>query len=495
MPTEWDQLYRSLLLKNRILTEKQVNEAMAAVRAAEDAGKETSLVQVLRTRELLTLRQVEKLARALDKSLPDAKAARGDAVKPSAKKTAGAFATRPGSAAITKADLKKAALAPGEGIPARKAMEVIESTLGPLVSPIEQIHTAPLGAKVGRYRVEAPVAEGGMAMVYRAKPMTGGASAAIKVMKGVRGADPSYVRRFFAEAATCILVDEAVNVVEVFEVGVHEGRPYIAMEYIEGETLRERVKRGPIPEEEGVEILHQVVQAILAAHEQGITHRDIKPGNILLTTNEERFGFGIEGEFEVNVKLTDFGLARVFGEEDLGNVDDQSFLGTAKYVAPEMAKGEPPTFRSDVFALGVLAYQMFAGKDPFPSKKASEYVWHNVHTNAKPIDQVRGDVSRSCARVVAKMMAKDPSYRYDAEALLRDLSRLRGRTESSDEIKPVSDDASAFRKMPVATRKPSERIKKEGGGGLSGWLSGLTGGGSKKPTKSKRPSRRRGKKR
>lgn len=488
MPTEWDYLYARLVVKNRLLSAAKVGEAMAAVRAAEKAGVETSLVRELQARKALDQKQLDKLYRALEKSLPDevdAPALQRPPTDDDPPTTV--LGTRPGTAAVTRKEMTAAAQSRGEGVPAKKVLTLIENRLTPLVSNEQALHKKPLPSMVGHYKIIGPVAEGGMAKVWKAEDTssTGGTGniVALKTIKGARALDASYVRRFWAEASTTVLVDDPC-VIRVHEVGALAGRAYIAMEFVEGKTLRERIREKVTEETEGVGILRRVTQGLLAAHEQGITHRDIKPGNVLLSTDEQRFGLAIEGEFEFNVKLTDFGLARVFGEEDLGNIDGASFLGTAKYVAPEQARGEPPTFRTDIFALGIVAYQLFTGRDPFVCEKVTDYVWHNVHTTAPSLDRVRPGISKGLARVVGKMMAKNPGMRYDAEGLLRDLRRLESRGSIDAEIKPVSDETSAFRRLDgVKTKKkqrPATPSKPAPTGGFSGWLAGLRSRGKGK---------------
>ena len=463
MPTEWDLLYSRLLIKNRVVTEDQVEAAMGMVVSSECSGESTSLLRELVAQGLVTDRQVVKLQRALEASLAQlqeplpAPLARGvvEVIDPPVVMPASSAvgSTPTASLTIDRSELLRAARGTGPGsVPARKVMEYIVSRLTPLVSLEPEVHEAQLSGRFGDYVVEEAVGAGGMAQVYRAAQHPTGAIVALKTIRSHRAIDPHYVQRFFAEAATTVLVDH-VNVITVHGVGVAAGRPFISMEYIVGKTLRDRIRESSLGEVDGIRILRQIVEGLLAAHEQGITHRDIKPANVLLTTNQDRYGFGIEGDFETIVKLTDFGLARVFGESDLGSLDEKRFLGTAKYVAPEQALGEPPSLRSDVFALGLLAFQVFAGRDPFKGKTARDLVWQNVNSEIPLLDTIGHGLSAPLASVVAKMQAKTPSARYDPEGLLRDLARLEMRSSPGDPVAVVTDDvASAFAPAPVKPR-------------------------------------------
>jgi serine/threonine protein kinase len=309
--------------------------------------------------------------------------------------------------------------------------------------------------RFGKFYIEGRLGKGGMAEVFLARdPERGGSGSgehvtgpdregyvALKVMKPDIALDGSYVRRFLRESANAALVEHR-NVVTVYEVGSVKGRLYFTMEQIEGETLKDHLARGALDEEEGVQVLCQLVDGLMAAHERGIGHRDLKPANIMLITSEARYGLAIQGEFDVVVKITDFGLARQLTTDTSDVMPEGRFLGTAKYVAPEVVRGGEATLKSDVFSLGILAFQLFAGRPPFRAKNKLEYIAANLQQQAPPLDTL-APVSKALASLVDSMLDKNPERRPDAAALRRDLGRLRSRSESGA-VQPVDDPTSVF---------------------------------------------------
>jgi len=310
------------------------------------------------------------------------------------------------------------------------------------------------GDVFGKFEIQGRLGKGGMAEVYLAvdperrqgkksadKRGERGDHVAIKVMKPSIAHDPSYVSRFLREAANTALIEHP-NVVRVFEVGAVDGRLYFTMELIEGETLKEHLQKRPLSEEHGVQVLCQLVDGLVAAHERDIGHRDLKPANVMLVTNEARYGIDLKDAYDVHVKITDFGLAHQLDADRSDNMPGGRFLGTAKYVAPEVIKGEQATLKSDVFSLGVLAFQMFAGQAPFPAKNKLEYLSANLQMEAPALDDL-AEVTPELAGVVDRMLAKDPALRPDGGALRRDLGRLAGRTEPGEAIS-TDDPTSVF---------------------------------------------------
>ena len=308
--------------------------------------------------------------------------------------------------------------------------EKLVERLLPTVPLSGRPHPVRPGQIFGKFQILEPLGKGGMAQVFLAldpERVQGeeGFSAerpevAIKVMKADIALDPEYVKRFLREAANTALIEHA-NVVSVFEVGSVEGRLYFTMEVIEGMTLKEHLRQGPVLEEEGVQILCQIFDGLLAAHRKGVAHRDLKPANVMLLTSQSRYGFSIQGEFGIQVKVTDFGLAHQM-RLDQSSVQGR-FLGTAKYIPPEVALGGPATFKSDVFSLGILAFAMFSGEAPFRAKHKLEYITANVEQEA-PILRELVPVSAEISALVDRMLEKDPDGRPSAEAVGRDLRRL-----------------------------------------------------------------------
>ncbi|RMG09792.1 MAG: serine/threonine protein kinase [Planctomycetota bacterium] len=310
------------------------------------------------------------------------------------------------------------------------------------------------GQSFGKFEILEKLGRGGMASVYRAldpERDAGGAvgaharaaqSVALKVMKPEIAHDPDYVRRFLREAANTALIEHP-NVVRVHEVGSVAGRLYFTMELIEGVTLKEHLKTHRLSEHDGVQILCQLVDGLRAAHERGVGHRDLKPSNLMLLTSETRYGFGLRGEFDVVVKVTDFGLSQMLDTDRSDIMPGGRFLGTAKYVAPEVIKGAAPTLKSDVFSLGIMAFTMFAGRSPFAARNKVEYIAANLQAEAPLLDTM-ADVSPELSRLVDRMLHKDPEERPDAGALRRDLERLRQRADPGEPIDVYDDPTSVY---------------------------------------------------
>ena len=241
----------------------------------------------------------------------------------------------------------------------------------------------------GKFDVRGRLGKGGMAEVYLVyDPELAPDSTrerdhlvALKVMKDSIAHDPNYVTRFLREAANTALIDHH-NVVRVHEVGSVPGRLYFTMELIEGETLKDFMSRSVVEEDVGVQILCQLVDGIMAAHEKEIGHRDLKPSNVMVVTSQARYGYELADEFDVAVKVTDFGLAEMLDTDVPTDMPEGRFLGTAKYVAPEVVRGESRTLKSDVFSLGILAFQMFAGRAPFRARNKLEYITANLNAEA-----------------------------------------------------------------------------------------------------------------
>jgi len=231
----------------------------------------------------------------------------------------------------------------------------------------------PAGATLGPYEVVAPLGAGGMGEVYRSRDVRLGRQVALKLLLADYAADDDRLRRFRLEAEAAGLLNHP-NVVAVFDVGTHEGAPYVVSELLEGETLRQRLREGPLPPHKARDFALQVARGLAAAHDHGIVHRDLKPENVFVTRD------GV-------VKLLDFGLAKLGGEGDPLAQDRASggpghgrspashpgiVLGTAAYMSPEQARGKPSDHRSDVFAFGSVLYEMVTGRAVFRGGSALE---------------------------------------------------------------------------------------------------------------------------
>src|SRR5579863_5374019 len=202
----------------------------------------------------------------------------------------------------------------------------------------------------GRYRLEARIGAGGMSTVYRALDETLQRQVAIKLMNREVAADSEQLERFRREARAVAQLSHP-HIVGVIDAGEDDGRPYIVLEYVEGETLKDRIRRvGPLPIPEAVAYSIEIARALGAAHASHIVHRDVKSQNVLIDP-------------EGTAKVTDFGIARTLEEDGL--TDDGRVLGTTDYVSPEQALGHAVTGQSDIYSLGIALYEMLTGELPF----------------------------------------------------------------------------------------------------------------------------------
>jgi serine/threonine protein kinase len=256
-----------------------------------------------------------------------------------------------------------------------------------------------VGEKIAdRYEVEELVGHGGMSSVYKAKDSLLERHVALKILHEQYGADEGFVERFKREARSVAQLQHP-NVVTVIDRGEENGRQYIVFEYIDGENLKEHVVRhGRLEVREALEIAVEVARGLAFAHEQGLVHRDVKPQNILL------YGDG-------HAKVTDFGIARTV-DVDGGMTQTGTVLGTSNYIAPEQASGQPVDAHSDVYALGVVLYELLAGEVPFPGESFVAVAMKHMHEPAPNLLDVRGDVPLRVAAAVDRALEKDPEQRF-----------------------------------------------------------------------------------
>jgi len=262
-----------------------------------------------------------------------------------------------------------------------------------------------IGRRVLRYLIEDHMGGGGMGVVYRARDMTLGRSVALKFIAPEISRDADVKRRFLREARTASSLDHP-NICTIHEVAEdEEGRLFIAMSAYEGETLRDRLARGSFLESEARSIMAQCAAALSAAHDKGIVHRDVKPGNVFLTDAGA-------------VKLLDFGLARTVGAP---LTDPAAVKGTIHYMSPEQARGEPADERSDVWSAGVILFEMLSGERPFAALSPLVTVRH-ILTLELDVRARLPEASDGMVGVVERALSKDPAGRFaNGSALLHAL--------------------------------------------------------------------------
>lgn len=270
------------------------------------------------------------------------------------------------------------------------------------------------GRRLGDYHLIRRLGRGGMAEVYLAEQGSLRRQVAFKVLREVLARQEPYVRRFHNEAQAAAALVHA-NIVQIYEVGCLDGVHFIAQEYVAGKNLMQLlVRKGPLDAKLAVSIMRQVAAALHRAGQRGVTHRDIKPENILLTPAGE-------------VKVADFGLARVTNSE--GKVDLTQVgvtMGTPLFMSPEQIEGGSIDPRSDLYSLGVTAYQMLAGRPPFEGETPLSVAIQHLNNQPKPLAEWRPDLDPALVRIVHTLLAKKPENRYQSAAeLLRDLRGLR----------------------------------------------------------------------
>jgi serine/threonine-protein kinase len=265
-----------------------------------------------------------------------------------------------------------------------------------------------------RYEIHKRIGRGGMADVFSARDLLLDRQVAVKVLFPEFATDANFVERFRREAQSAASLSHP-NIVNVYDWGKYEGTYFIVMEEVQGRTLAEILStNGQLTSKQAAEIASEVAAALGFAHDNHVAHRDIKPANILIGTNGQ-------------VKVADFGIARALNAPTEANLTQVgSVMGTATYFSPEQAQGAQPDPRSDLYSLGIVMYEMVAGKPPFTGENPVSIAYKQVHDAPQPLVQIVADVPRSFEAIVAKLLAKDPKQRYPSGTALRDdLRRFR----------------------------------------------------------------------
>jgi eukaryotic-like serine/threonine-protein kinase len=283
---------------------------------------------------------------------------------------------------------------------------------------------------IGRYRVLSLLGAGGMGQVYLAEDPSLGRQVALKV---VAPEAARHVERLLQEARLASAVSHP-NIAQIFEIGEADGRPFIAMEYVEGEPLSERIRRRTMTQGDAIEIGRQLFDALDAAHARHIVHRDLKPANLIVTPR------GL-------LKVLDFGLATTLTTGDAGagptrvTTDPGLVLGTIQYMSPEQALGRPVDARSDIFSAGVVLFELITGRLPFAAATTTETLDRIVHGEPEAISRLNYGASPELERIIRKALEKEPARRYqharDALVDLENLKRDSGTGSSASRRRPA----------------------------------------------------------
>jgi beta-lactam-binding protein with PASTA domain/tRNA A-37 threonylcarbamoyl transferase component Bud32 len=297
--------------------------------------------------------------------------------------------------------------------------ERVEPAHGPASAPTPPHQSAP-GVRLlsGRYQLGEVLGYGGMAEVYKARDVRLDRDVAIKLLRSDLARDPSFQARFRREAQSAAALTHPM-IVSVYDTGSDEKHdpplPYIVMEYVDGHTLRDVLHLdGRLTQNRALEIMIDVSAALDYSHRAGIVHRDIKPGNVMITRDG-------------SVKVMDFGIARAIAQSTATVTQTAAVMGTAQYLSPEQARGEKVDARSDLYSAGVVLYELLTGQPPFQGDSPVAVAYQHVREDPIPPSDLESDLSADADAVVMKMLAKNPGNRYqNAAEMSDDLGRALG---------------------------------------------------------------------
>jgi serine/threonine protein kinase/cytochrome c-type biogenesis protein CcmH/NrfG len=311
------------------------------------------------------------------------------------------------------------------------------------------------GTRIGSYEILAPLGVGGMGEVYRARDSRLGREVAVKVLPAEVASSPDRLARFEREARTVAGLNHP-NIVVLYTVEDADGVRFLTMELVEGQTLSNLVALGGLPLPKLLELTIPLTDALVAAHEKGVIHRDLKPGNVMVTR-------------EGRVKVLDFGLAKMMGA-DTPVTPGASFtatvespisgeghvVGTVPYMSPEQLRGEAVDARSDLFSLGIILYELAAGRRPFTGETSIDVSHAILRDTPEPLSRVRTDLPAEVERLIGQCLEKNPRERVQSALDVNNaLRRLRKVLERGETEKPASDKAASIAVLPFANRSAS----------------------------------------
>jgi serine/threonine-protein kinase len=314
----------------------------------------------------------------------------------------------------------------------------------------------PAGSHAGEYVIEKKIGEGGMGAVYGARHPVIGKRAAIKVIKRELSSSAEGVDRFVREAQAVNQIGHP-NIVDVFGFGtLSDGRSFFVMEWLEGESLRERMQR-PLAFGQTLEVLESIATALQAAHEAGVVHRDLKPDNVFLAR--------VKGATAPHVKLLDFGLAKLGGSNEGGFNHTRTgvVMGTPLYLSPEQAKGAKVDAATDIYSLGAMAYEMGAGVVPFLAESAVEIMAMHISARAEPLAQRAPWVPPVYEALVFRMLEKDPRNRPAIAEVVQQLQHMRAQPEIASAAVPGASPNAQWTPMHTPRPQPAPSAMQQSG--------------------------------
>ncbi len=256
---------------------------------------------------------------------------------------------------------------------------------------------------LGHYEIESELGRGGMGVVYRAFEPALNRHVAIKELSPSLAHDPQLVERFLREARSMAALSDP-HIIQIYYIGTDEAtaQPFFAMEYVDGESLSTILKRdGALSVENTLKILHQTAQGLATAHDRGVIHRDIKPGNLMLSERGQ-------------VKIADFGIALATQDISKKLTSTGEFVGTPGYLSPEVCLGKPIDQRSDIFSLGIVMFEMLTGRTPFSDESPLGLMLEVVKAEMPDVQQLNGEVDAQTAAILSRMVAKEPEQRFQS---------------------------------------------------------------------------------
>lgn len=298
-----------------------------------------------------------------------------------------------------------------------------------------------------RYEIICSVGEGGMANVYLAYDVILNRKVAVKILRGDLAEDEKFVRRFQREAIAASSLNHP-NIVEVYDVGEDDGKYFIVMEFVEGKTLKQLIKkRGALTLAEVVDIMLQLTSAIACAHESYIIHRDIKPQNVIILEDGR-------------LKIMDFGIAAQLNSNELTQTN--SVMGTVYYLPPEQANGTATTTKSDIYSLGILMYELVVGKVPFRGESPVEVAIKQMKESIPDIVSYNPDIPQSIENIILKACAKNPKNRYDSALEMHEDLKTALNKDRFDEAKVVYEyPENRFDEEDITPKRATRSAKQE----------------------------------